>query len=171
MEVFLTVVTGFATFALGQIVVKLVINPVQEFKKVVADISHAVIELVIPRSLTAGTRLLLPLQGEGWDGGGFHNHKKLPLNTPGSWHEVVYYANVYSNPGIQSLEVQKKVSEELRKLSSRLNAQMYLVPCYSVTAVLFGLPQKARVVEAARYLIPIPFQKAHNPVGARFIAP
>ena len=44
MEVFLTVFAGFATFALGQIVVKLVIDPVQEFKKVVADISHAVIE-------------------------------------------------------------------------------------------------------------------------------
>lgn len=107
MEVFFTVVTGFATFALGQIAVKLVIDPVQEFKKVVADISHAVIE----------------------------------------------YANVYSNPGIPSLEVQKKVSEDTRKLSSRLNAQMYLVPCYSVTAVLFGLPRKARVVEAAGYLI------------------
>ena len=68
MEVFFTIVAGFATFAFGQIVVKLVIDPVQEFKKVVADISHAVIE----------------------------------------------YAPIYSNPGIPSLEVQKKVSEELR---------------------------------------------------------
>lgn len=119
MEVFFTVVAGFITYALGQIVVKLVIDPVQEFKKVVADISHAVIE----------------------------------------------YANVYSNPGIPSLDVQKKVSEELRKLSSRLNAQMYLVPRYSVTAVLFGLPRKARVVEAARYLIGLSnsvFESAKN---------
>jgi hypothetical protein len=42
-------------------------------------------QLVIPRSLAAGIRPLLPLQGEGWDGGGVSAVKhKLPLNTPRS---------------------------------------------------------------------------------------
>ena len=31
------------------------------------------VELVIPRSLAAGIHSLLPLQGEGWDGGEFRS--------------------------------------------------------------------------------------------------
>ncbi len=96
MEVFFTIVTGFVTFALGQIAVKLVIDPVQEFKRVVAYISHALIE----------------------------------------------YANIYSNPGITGEENERIVSGELRKLSSRLNAQMYLIPAYEKTSKLFGLPAR-----------------------------
>lgn len=107
MEVFLTVVTGFITFALGQIAVKLVIDPVQEFKRVVADISHALIE----------------------------------------------YANIYGNPGVTNEENENKVSGELRKLSSRLNAQMYLIPAYRVTSRLFGLPSLEKVTKATGYLI------------------
>ncbi len=107
MEVFLTVVTGFVTFALGQIVVKLLIDPVQEFKRVIADISHALIE----------------------------------------------YANIFGNPGITGEENEKKVSGELRKLSSRLNAQMYLIPAYRKSAKLFGLPHIEKVATAAEHLI------------------
>jgi hypothetical protein len=107
MEVFLTVVTGFVTFALGQIAVKLVIDPVQEFKRVVADISHALIE----------------------------------------------YANIFGNPGITGPENERKVSGELRKLSSRLNAQMYLIPAYGKTSKLFGLPTRENVTKAAGHLI------------------
>lgn len=107
MDVFLTVVTGFITYALGQIAVKLLIDPVQEFKRVVADISHALIE----------------------------------------------YANVYGNPGITGVENEKKVSGELRKLSSRLNAQRYLIPAYRVSAKLFGLPSLEKATKAAEHLI------------------
>jgi hypothetical protein len=91
----------------GQIVLKLLIDPIQEFKRVVAEIAHALIE----------------------------------------------YANVFSNPGILGPEKENKVSEEFRKLSSRLNAQMYLVPAYGVTSRLFCLPSKEKVTAAAGYLI------------------
>ncbi|MBI3897582.1 MAG: hypothetical protein HY308_04705 [Gammaproteobacteria bacterium] len=107
MEVFLTVVTGFATFAFGQIAVKLLIDPVQEFKRVVADIAHGLIE----------------------------------------------YANVFGNPDVADQETERKVSTELRKYSSRLNAQMYLVPAYGFMSKIFGLPKKKNVVKAAAQLI------------------
>ncbi len=42
--VFLTVFSGVITFVIGQLVVKLVIEPVQEMKKTIAQISHAMIE-------------------------------------------------------------------------------------------------------------------------------
>jgi hypothetical protein len=107
MTVFLTVFSGVITFVLGQLVIKLLVDPVHDFRKTVADIALALIE----------------------------------------------YANVYANPGVAGSEVEKKVSEELRRLSSRLNAQMYLIPCYPITAKIFGLPSRGKVVDAASNLI------------------
>jgi hypothetical protein len=107
MTVFLTVFSGVITFVLGQLVIKLLVDPVHDFRKTVADIALALIE----------------------------------------------HANVYANPGVAGSEVEKKVSEELRRLSSRLNAQMYLIPCYPITAKIFGLPSRKEVVDAASNLI------------------
>ena len=42
--VFFTVLSGVITFVLGQVVVKLVLDPVQEMKRTIAQISHALIE-------------------------------------------------------------------------------------------------------------------------------
>ncbi|MBY0569987.1 MAG: hypothetical protein K2P61_01750 [Burkholderiaceae bacterium] len=42
--VFLTVFSGVITYVLGQLIVKLVIDPVQEMKKTIGQISHALIE-------------------------------------------------------------------------------------------------------------------------------
>lgn len=119
MTVFLTVFSGVITFVLGQLVIKLLVDPVHDFRKTVADIALALIE----------------------------------------------YANIYANPGVAGSETEKKVSEELRRLSSRLNAQMYLIPCYPITAKIFGLPSRKKVVDAASNLIGLSngvFQSASN---------
>lgn len=42
--VFLTVLSGVITFVIGQLVLKLVIDPVQELKKTIAQISHSMID-------------------------------------------------------------------------------------------------------------------------------
>lgn len=107
MTIFLTILAGVCTFVLGQIALKLLIDPVQEFKRVIAEIAHVLIE----------------------------------------------HANVFGNPGLLDPEKEKAVSELLRQLSSRLNAQMYLVPAYEVTSKIFGLPPKDEVVAAAGHLI------------------
>ena len=107
MTIFLTILAGVATLVLGQIALKLFIDPVQEFKRVIADISSALIE----------------------------------------------YANVFGNPRLLGEENEKRISGELRKLSSRLNAQMYLIPAYGMTSRVFCLPTKQKLTEAAEYLI------------------
>lgn len=107
MTVFLTVFSGVITFVLGQLILKLLVDPVHEFRRTVADIALALIE----------------------------------------------YANIYANPGVAGSEVEKKVSEELRRLASRLNAQIYLIPCYHFTSKIFGLPSREKVVDAANNLI------------------
>jgi hypothetical protein len=107
MTVFLTVLSGVITFVLGQLIIKLLIDPVHDFRRTVADIALVLIE----------------------------------------------YTNVYANPGIAGSEIEKKVSEEFRRLSSRLNAQMYLIPYYQITAKIFGLPSRDKVFGAASDLI------------------
>lgn len=42
--VFLTVLTGVVTFVIGQLVVKLLIEPVQELRRTIAQVSHTMIE-------------------------------------------------------------------------------------------------------------------------------
>lgn len=42
--VFLTVLSGVITFVIGQLTVKLVIDPVQEMKKTIGQIAHSMIE-------------------------------------------------------------------------------------------------------------------------------
>lgn len=105
--VFWTVVTGVITFVVGQIIVKLVIDPVQELKRTIGQISHALIE----------------------------------------------HANVYQNPGLRSEEIQTEISSHLRKLSSQLQAHLYLVPTYSFTAWVFRLPSKNALLDASKCLI------------------
>jgi hypothetical protein len=107
MTIFLTILSGVITFVLGQLTLKLLIEPVQDFRRTIADIALALIE----------------------------------------------YANIYANPGATSSDIRKPASADLRKLSSRLNAQMYLIPHYRLTAKVFGLPSKSEIVEAASQLI------------------
>jgi len=105
--VFLTVLTGVVTFVIGQLVVKLLIEPVQEMRRTIAQISHTMIER----------------------------------------------ANVYQNPGIPTQEIMIETSQQTRKLSSQLHAHLYLVPAYSVTARIFFLPPREKVLAASSALI------------------
>lgn len=43
MQIFLTILAGAGTFVLGQIIMKLLIDPVQAFKSTIADISNLLI--------------------------------------------------------------------------------------------------------------------------------
>lgn len=107
LTVFLTVVTGFFTYVLGQLASKLVIEPAQDMKKTIGRIAHALIE----------------------------------------------HANVVGNPGIGTEESMRETSKYLRHLSSELQSHLYLVPLYSMSARIFTLPSRERVLEASRNLI------------------
>ena len=50
MAIFATVVTGFLTFVLGQIFLRLVVEPVSDFKRHVAAIAHSLMEYAAPLS-------------------------------------------------------------------------------------------------------------------------
>jgi hypothetical protein len=107
LTVFFTVFAGVLTYVAGQLIVKLVIEPVQDARRTIGQISHALIER----------------------------------------------ANVIHNPGAPSAEVMTETSRELRKLSSQLQAHLYLVPAYKATATLFRLPSRPKLLKAASHLI------------------
>ncbi|BFU89436.1 MAG: hypothetical protein NTAFB01_06230 [Nitrospira sp.] len=44
LTIFFTVLSGVITFVLGQLVVKLILDPVQDLKKTIGQISHALVE-------------------------------------------------------------------------------------------------------------------------------
>lgn len=105
--VFLTVLSGVITYVLGQLVLKLVIEPVHEMRKTIGMISHALIE----------------------------------------------HAAVIHNPGVPTEEAMDETSQELRKLSSQLQAHTYLVPRYDFTARIFRLPSRKSVLDASGAMI------------------
>jgi len=107
LTVFFTVLSGVFTFVTGQIIVKLIVDPVNDMKKTIGQISHTLIER----------------------------------------------AAIIGNPGLSEMEVMLGTSEELRALSSKLQAHLYLVPKYSITARIFRLPTFKQVSDASTELI------------------
>lgn len=107
MTVFLTVFSGVMTFVLGEMIIKLFIEPVHDFRRTISEVALTLIE----------------------------------------------YANVYTNPGETKGEVEKKAAEEIRRLSSRLNAQIYLIPYYQITSKIFCLPSRSEATNATKNLI------------------
>lgn len=105
--VFLTVLSGVITYVVGQLVMKLIIEPVQELRRTIGVISHSLIQR----------------------------------------------ANVIHNPGVLAKDEMNETSQELRKLSSQLQSHLYLVPFYSVTASIFRLPSRDKIIAASSALI------------------
>ncbi|MDQ1309770.1 MAG: hypothetical protein QG601_1040, partial [Pseudomonadota bacterium] len=66
---------------------------------------------------------------------------------------LIEHANVYCNPGLGDSEKLKDVSNALRKLSSKLFAQMHLTPKYRYLSKVLCLPSEKAVNDAATNLI------------------
>ena len=65
---------------------------------------------------------------------------------------LVYYSNVYSNPGLNK-EDDQKASNDLRKLASELMAKTTVVPCYRFWSFLGVVPQLSDINIIYRNLI------------------
>ena len=109
MEIFLTILAGAGTFVLGQIIIKLIIEPVQVLKGTIAEVAD----------------------------------------------KLIFFANIYGNPRSIHDEKQAAMSSEIRILTSKLQAGIYLIPAYNITARIFSLPKKDQVVEASEHLFSI----------------
>ncbi len=66
---------------------------------------------------------------------------------------LVFYANVYCNPGSLRKEVMDEASEILRRQASQLRARAYAIPLYSLWAFMQLVQEKKRIEEASAELI------------------
>jgi hypothetical protein len=66
---------------------------------------------------------------------------------------LIYYANVYSNPGFTRPEQADEASKNLRNLAAKLISTTYAVNGYSILSLLRIVPSKGNVHEATHLLI------------------
>jgi len=66
---------------------------------------------------------------------------------------LVFYANVYSNPGYGQKEIMDEASEVLRRQASQLRARIYSIPWYSLWAFMGFVRGKKKIEEASAELI------------------
>lgn len=107
MAVFLTIISGVAVFVLGQIALKLFVDPWQRQRECVAHIAYI----------------------------------------------LLYYANVYSNPGVVTKEKNDEASVETRRAASELVASSYRIPCYSFVSKSQMFPTLETINEVRKQLI------------------
>ena len=114
------IMAGIIIYVLGEIIVKIVIDPVQELKRVIADIAFKLIHYSHVYKLSASDKSVAATE-----------EKKIDQ------------------------EKLENAAEEYRKLASMLNAGYHLVPFYSFTRFVFGLPREADVLGARNSLLEI----------------
>jgi len=66
---------------------------------------------------------------------------------------LVFYANVYCNPGAVRKEMSDEASEALRRQASQLKARAYAVPWYPLWELLKIVRKKTEIEEASAELI------------------
>lgn len=66
---------------------------------------------------------------------------------------LVFYANVYSNPGYGQKKIMDEASEVLRRQASQLRARVYSIPWYSLWAFTGFVRGKKKIEEASAELI------------------
>lgn len=105
--VFPTVLAGVSVFVIGQLLIKFLLDPLQEYFRLKGDIADA----------------------------------------------LIYYAHVYSNPGVGSDELMREAHECLRKHASSLLSRKGAIPFYQFWAKIGLLPVREQILFAHVNLI------------------
>jgi hypothetical protein len=66
---------------------------------------------------------------------------------------IIFYANIYANPGLPSEEDCSQASEALRQKASLLRARAKAVPAYGFFSLLRIVPSQKQISEASKNLI------------------
>ena len=99
MQIFLTILAGAGTFVLGQIIIKLVIDPVQSFKTTIADISNI---LILYANIYANPKPI----GDVLQGEMSQEMRRLSSNLQSSMHLIPAYkisAYIFGLPSIENV--------------------------------------------------------------------
>ncbi len=66
---------------------------------------------------------------------------------------LIFYANIYSNPGIGSDEMMSEASQRLRQLATLLQSKTQLIPCYKFFERIGVVTKGDDIVEVSGELI------------------
>jgi hypothetical protein len=66
---------------------------------------------------------------------------------------LIFYANLYSNPGVGTIEDQDKAQDVLRQKASLLRAKTYAIPWYDIFVSLRLVRSHSQIEEASSNLI------------------
>lgn len=115
----LTIVGGVIVYALSQIILKFIIEPIHGQKKIIGEIADA----------------------------------------------LIFYGNIYCNPGIGPKEKIDEASEKLRQLATLLQSRTHLIPCYGFFEKIRIVNKTSAIKEASRNLIGLSNSVYKPPVG------
>lgn len=104
---FSTICGGVILLVVGQLIIRFLIDPLTELRKLIGEISD----------------------------------------------NLIYYGNVYANPGFAGAEQENAAERELRKNASLLRAKSYALPFYCIFSFLQLVPSKADITIASTNLI------------------
>jgi len=68
-------------------------------------------------------------------------------------YNMIYYANIYTSPGIGEDDAQVKASEKLRDSAAKLISTSYMINGYTILWLLRRIPSRRQVNEAANLII------------------
>jgi len=109
MTIFLTILSGTLVFVLGQIFLKLVIEPVQKLRNTIASVGYV----------------------------------------------LVKFAHIIHNSDQVDQAERLSVFKELRALSAQIYSDTQLVPFYSISRRIFGLPSEQNIYQGSKNIIAI----------------
>jgi len=66
---------------------------------------------------------------------------------------LIFYANVYTNPGILPLEMMDEASNEFRQQATLLQSKTHLIPLYQILSILGLVVNKKHINKATKNLI------------------
>lgn len=104
---FTTICGGVILLVVGQLIIRFLIDPLSDLRKLIGEISDI----------------------------------------------LIYYANVYANPGAGDIEIQNVAQNEIRKMASLLRAKSNALPIYDLFSKLRLVPSKKNISIASTNLI------------------
>lgn len=79
-----------------------------------------------------------------------HEYKKTIGNIADN---LIYYANIYSNPSVASNESKNETSNALRRLAAELTSRTHSIPFYTIFSAIKVIPKYSNSISASSSLI------------------
>lgn len=117
----LTITGGLFVLVVGQVVIKFIIEPIQEQAKTIGKIAS----------------------------------------------DLIYYANIYTNPGLGDEKELNDASKALRQHASQLRGQTQAIPWYRFWSMLGFVPTRDNVIKASANLISLSNTVFHKQEATR----